>query len=339
MAKDSINIEGYDISIIAPRNYDYGEVLIGSESRKTFDLINTGEDSIYITSIRKILNSSEFLLSTKSNLPIWIKKNDTLKIDIAYKPTEINVHLDSIEIITAFPCNVYSKFQISGLSGSDLTLISIPDTTAKIGSRLKIPVFSQLFSNNVYNFSARMTISFDASVFIPDKNQNLIKNNQIIDGRRILEIETDQVRISKEKSIICSIAGQVLLSTGQNELKIESFEWDNPNIERDLKHGSLKAYGICKPELSSIMHLSQSSVSLFPNPANDQITVSLESTIEDNVIYEIKVINLYGQINYLSNSEDTKSLFVDLSSYNDGYYLLELKTKYGLIRSNFIKMR
>lgn len=71
--------------------------------------------------------------------------------------------------------------------------------------------------------------------------------------------------------------------------------------------------------------------SLFPNPANDRITLSTEINSEK----ELRIFNLNGsELLFEKSSNQTTDL--DISELNKGLYIIEVQTKKGIYRSKFM---
>ena len=74
---------------------------------------------------------------------------------------------------------------------------------------------------------------------------------------------------------------------------------------------------------------TESNISMYPNPAKDQVTISLDNT--DEIIANINVIDVLGKqvIRLNKVNEITKS--VDISSLNAGIYFIEIETQNKLV--------
>ena len=74
---------------------------------------------------------------------------------------------------------------------------------------------------------------------------------------------------------------------------------------------------------------TESNISMYPNPAKDQVTISLDNTEE--IIATINVIDVLGKqvIRLNKVNEITKS--VDISSLNAGIYFIEIETQNKLV--------
>jgi hypothetical protein len=76
------------------------------------------------------------------------------------------------------------------------------------------------------------------------------------------------------------------------------------------------------------------TVSLFPVPANDVLTVSLQNVVFDNATIEI--YSALGTL-VLEQAIDHKSSMIDVSSLAKGVYVVNVNAKSGNITTRFIK--
>jgi hypothetical protein len=63
------------------------------------------------------------------------------------------------------------------------------------------------------------------------------------------------------------------------------------------------------------------SILIYPNPAIDE--VNLEISNEENVDYEIKILDIYGKIIYqnsISINAEVKSIKIPLNNFSNGIY-------------------
>ncbi len=78
------------------------------------------------------------------------------------------------------------------------------------------------------------------------------------------------------------------------------------------------------------------SVSLYPNPAKNQVTVSVTGT----ALEEVEVVNGLGSVVYRSQVESGKSSHrVDLSNLSNGHYMLRARTTEGMFTRPFDVMK
>ncbi len=88
--------------------------------------------------------------------------------------------------------------------------------------------------------------------------------------------------------------------------------------------------------MTGIEHLEHQQLSLFPNPAADQLNLTIDASIG---AFELKIHSSTGQLiekRQISNSIDL--IEINLENYPDGIYFLSVQNKEINISKNFIKM-
>jgi len=78
-------------------------------------------------------------------------------------------------------------------------------------------------------------------------------------------------------------------------------------------------------------------VSLFPNPAIEQINLSLDGIGDRNV--DLFILSASGQLVKRINSFDSSLGIIDISDLDAGMYFLKIKTNSEIIEENFIKLK
>jgi hypothetical protein len=83
------------------------------------------------------------------------------------------------------------------------------------------------------------------------------------------------------------------------------------------------------------LSVSNTSLKLFPNPAQEYITIQAFGNIESITIYSIdgKII----KSNYVLPSSQNKSLIVDIIDLEAGTYGLSVITKQNIFITKFVK--
>jgi len=330
---DTLTIESYIISVSDINDIDYGNTIVGTEVTKTVEFENTGLDSVYVTSINKMLGEQAFRINYNVSLPVWLKQGESIEIEIIFKPQVQGSYLDSVEIISAFPCNIFERFEVSGYSGSVYSNIRIPDTTGQIGDRFyKIPIYAKLdgTSPEKHVVSFRTEISFDARIFLPDENQPIITSNIIEGGMRKLTLSKSDVELSGSESRIAEINGTVLMSEGRFPINFNNFEWDTPYVYSQTQNGSLSATGVCKPDISEIILREAAEPKVFPNPARENLTILFEC--DSLYVESVELIDLYGFCHETNEIREVNSghMNLDVSNIFSGVYMLAINTNKGI---------
>jgi hypothetical protein len=91
-------------------------------------------------------------------------------------------------------------------------------------------------------------------------------------------------------------------------------------------------------EESSIKYGSQNSLTLFPNPSSGFMNISFQTNNNDNINYEIYSLEsqLLVQGNILKSYQEQSSSKIDISSLNNGFYILKLHNSEETISKSFI---
>ena len=86
-------------------------------------------------------------------------------------------------------------------------------------------------------------------------------------------------------------------------------------------------------ELASVNDkLPSNSASIYPNPANNEITVSVDNKYQ---VQSIKMMDITGrEVKNLTASNIVK---IDITDLQSGYYIINIQTNKGLISSKLIK--
>ena len=85
-------------------------------------------------------------------------------------------------------------------------------------------------------------------------------------------------------------------------------------------------------DIKAVDFNSPKSISFFPNPANDQLTVQSGGT----QIYSIRIIDSKGQV-VLQNNVNQTTTHLNLKQMKAGLYILQLMTNEGMVTERFIK--
>lgn len=92
------------------------------------------------------------------------------------------------------------------------------------------------------------------------------------------------------------------------------------------------------PSYSGIKENKNSHLCIFPNPANNSITITFDATQNGNAV--IKLFNINGQLMYLSEVNTTMAKYsksIDVSSYAKGVYFVQVITEKEVMQSKVVK--
>jgi hypothetical protein len=119
-----------------------------------------------------------------------------------------------------------------------------------------------------------------------------------------------------------------LENSSNNQLFIENIDFVvsqivfDPNFELISKNNSVTL---------GITNLEYDSISIFPNPVTNQLTIQSKKNLRIN---KIKLYNSYGQL--LMNTKPENST-IDISTFSTGVLTLEIETNKGLIYKTLLK--
>ncbi|MDP1813235.1 MAG: T9SS type A sorting domain-containing protein, partial [Leadbetterella sp.] len=78
-----------------------------------------------------------------------------------------------------------------------------------------------------------------------------------------------------------------------------------------------------------------SHLQIMPNPAQNEISISLDDIITQDLIYEVR--NILGAIT-ISRQSLTNNQWIDVSALAQGVYIITVSNKKGQISKQFVKM-
>ncbi len=120
-----------------------------------------------------------------------------------------------------------------------------------------------------------------------------------------------------DASLICS-AGETFITANQSveftigDIAVETYQNSNSALTQGFLQGKTQGTGI------NTNFVSRFNISIFPNPASDDITVSFNKKA-----VSIEIFDLNGRKFYtLKNPQKTETL--DLKSFNKGIYMLRV---------------
>lgn len=125
------------------------------------------------------------------------------------------------------------------------------------------------------------------------------------------------------------------LTAGTYYLKIDGTGTGNP-ITGYSDYASIGEYTIAGSVVgvaTGISETAKNNTALYPNPASDNITVSLNNP---GIVNSVNIVNMLGQVLY-SVQTDQPSLNLNLSGYNKGIYFVTVSNANGTSTYRFIK--
>ena len=118
----------------------------------------------------------------------------------------------------------------------------------------------------------------------------------------------------------------VLISTitGTNDIYLNPEDGNSPVSSIQL--GSREAMLLLKDNTASINDESLNNITLYPNPANDNVQIKSKLLNQSNSkIVSIEVYNLLGQSKSINIKASNGILNLDVSNFSTGIYIIKIK--------------
>lgn len=315
---DTVYIESIDMDISIDKNeIIYGYIWV-AESGDDEIIINNNNDFAIEYEISQI--KDVFGLEGYTGI---INPNDSETLSIKFTPDDIVDYYDTLRIIVLSPCKQEFAVNLSG-NGKAKMIVSIPDTSVKVGSDICIPINARLEIAGIRtsgNFS--IEIDMDAEVMNTDV-QGIFKN-----GKRIITASESNLTISDNVIKITEICGKALMGLEDvSEITIDNFEWTDNHIEVETIDGSLTFEGICVRNMSRVQSFKPSKMSISPNPSSDKINVKIssgEKGLFELLIYNMQGVEVYKTL-WASNDFSEKAIQINSSDFSGGLYQAVLRS-------------
>ena len=84
-------------------------------------------------------------------------------------------------------------------------------------------------------------------------------------------------------------------------------------------------------------NVAAASLTVYPNPANDFATVSINSASSDNA--KVTIVNAIGEVVFSSSTwlnAGSNNLNINTSALNNGVYFIRVQTLDGIMNSTFV---
>lgn len=323
-------VNTYVVDLFGLEPLDFGDVQIGSSASKIITLRNNSNTKVRIKEIKFKYHKEEF--SIDATTPIELFENEQTEILVVYNSKGKLTQNDTILVVVDYPCNKTFFIPVAVKVTGVHTLVWLPDTNALVGAKgFCIPLRAKTNVVPLENLSFEATIQFDATAFQPDNRNFPIEN-----GKRVVSLSGYGLTIDNDVTLLGEFCGEVLLACNRTTpLRIEKFQWSNPNIQTETKDGALTTTGVCMPELSQIELFQPTEISIVPNPAEDEIEITIIG--ERNSSFILEISNSLGSIiekTTVSLEDKIKIIKKKLTNYQAGIYFLRIGNKYA----SFIKL-
>jgi len=98
--------------------------------------------------------------------------------------------------------------------------------------------------------------------------------------------------------------------------------------------GMMGSFRVLDTTSTGIKQLNFNNLVIYPNPAQNELHIKLESSIQT---YEISVLNVLGESIPLIKPRNTNEIVLNISSLKNGIYVLQIKTNNQISFTKFIK--
>ncbi|MGA2298548.1 MAG: T9SS type A sorting domain-containing protein, partial [FCB group bacterium] len=178
--------------------------------------------------------------------------------------------------------------------------------------------------NDTYKFQ----IHYEFSLMLPDSSQNIIQNFQ--NGlNRFVTLKSIYNNLNKSSGLLSSFSGRIFLANENvTPLIFDTVEINNPNIYITTQNGSITIVGVCQPDLRKVALMNPTTLTLTPNPANDNLEIQIETGIDG--MSDLEFYNVQGMLVQsikLDLKANKKNIgMMNLSDFSSGIYEVILKT-------------
>ena len=336
----------YDEDDIGNGNYDYEVAGIGKVNNTNFHQDAQG------TAIVRILNPStlkndEFLIWGHDN-GILLASNTTdvpasmqARFERVWRASEVSTSLVPVDV-----GSIDMRFDLTGLgsvTASDLRLLVDTDNDGVFADETPISGATNI-SGNIYQFAGitaiannlRFTIGTINKISTPLPTELISFNVYNIDDKKVeiewqtaTEINNDYFSIERSKNnleweLITEVNGAGNSSVLLNYTYLDNTPYENISYYRLKQTDFNGTYSYSKIKTVNIKG-NKNSIIIYPNPTNNQITITGEST-------ELGMIIIYNNqgkdvTNNTTVKESNKQkIVIDLSHLSSGIYYIKTKT-------------
>jgi len=334
-------------------NYNFGNVILKHNKINKFDLLNSSSETIKIEKIElKKLSSDVFKIINNINYPLFLSSKEQFPLEIEFSPVAEKMYYDSLIIYINDPCKEIISIELSGAGIDKIPVVFIlPDTNANAGKQnFEIPVFAYLETDTVINHNITLTyeVIFNSHYFNPESvTSGRILENILENKLRKLKIESDINALSKQKSNINTIIGDVLVGYPEKGiLEFGKILFSDSTLYPLTVNGGLKIEGVCQHSLNDFELTSGTSLNLHSTLIENSVfeiqIISNEMGIFQLRLFDIKgqeIMKSVWQKYYHNTILEEKILNFDLSNYPTGFYLLMLNTPERIITKSILLVK
>ena len=298
-------------------------VIVDNEARIYFD-------SVYVGEVINFLTPQNFSLKSK-----LFPGRHSVRVDLrnyAGPPANGN------------PMGFNLAGKIIGHRNIQKINISLENSVADAGTEnFKIPIIITKSGNFFSPISVSTKLIFNASAFLPDdiSRNPFISSDSITYRNRILNLKFDNLDFSVKDTIIFYLSGTVLLADSNNtELAFSEIVCNDSNIVVNSNDGTLEVTS-CAFDLSHVELFNPTSMNIMPNPANEEIGITISGDEEAN--YTLAIYNLQGicvaSKNWVHKKSETSIFRFTSDNFSSGVYQVVLKSDWDAISKPLVVVK
>ncbi|MFN8154578.1 MAG: T9SS type A sorting domain-containing protein [Bacteroidia bacterium] len=286
------------------------------------------------------------------------------KFDLGFNPIKsmlLETNIGYLTGILAMKTHILINYSVY-LPGYDACLTQL-DTSLNVNWSNKYggPLFDEIFRFGIYNNSDKIQCALFEKIVTLDSTGNIeslfpvveynlspfstcqvnqitpLSNNSsfFLASIRTLGSSSEDMLISKSRSdgSGCSTNGSSLPTVSRivtsNVISIHTIS-DSLGASKDITStiDSASIITICSTAQSLWDHSDERTIKIWPNPANDNINVSLKVKTGGTYIREIQIHDLSGQLLTFKTSLRSTTDIMDVSKLATGIYLLTVTTNH-----------
>ncbi len=339
---DTLALIGKTVKVFyaSPNPYDAGTVTIGLTGQGSVVIRNETEWDITID-IRQAKSDGIFVLTPPAISDFLLLPNSSLVIEVDFSPLAEIEYTDTvfatIEVDDCPPATNSILLRGNGKASANV-LFSLPDTTVlPTIDAFRLPVYARITnaepgeSITIYNIEAE--VRFNSTVFYPElvSSGRILYNEIVAPDIRGMKFRIDSAEISSEKGILTELIGATLLGYVKSstlEFYGDSFAWETFGLASsyELDSGSITTIICEKGQDRLLLVHDEPEMSLFPNPAGDELVIEIR--VLESGPHSLEIMNVTGSSSLLSswhhrlNDGNIYIFKVDLSGYTSGSYYI-----------------
>jgi hypothetical protein len=340
----TIEILKNNISLIPSKeSLDFGEICLGTKVTETLKL-NVQTDSELSISEFYFQNNYFTIENVNSYLRTY-SNGEVIELSINYTPQNIVDFTDVLIIKSDSPCDFTIEIPLSASSKMDF-VFSLPVMKVESGASIAIPLNARLACPDWQSITTdyEITVAFDAEYFYPDSVQfGQIVNNTRLGSDRIITIKAPEVEFTPLNKIINYIYGKALVGRSEaTPLKIISVTLTEPKYYSETINGELTVEG-CVNDLSGVQMFKPTALTVAPNPARDEITLSISTQEQGN--FRIEIYDIHGKIVHKDDFKRSANVLeiiefsVNTKSIGNGSYTIQLITPWNKLSEQVMIMK